>query len=154
MSSVANPVLTADRLHAPVSCEGRDDVGSELGSAGVVVYDDSHHMVDAVYQVSRVLHVEGCGQCNYCKSGALDVTSLLGGLVLGTSITTDVVAHLRRALAGVSSSARCRLPTQEQCLVASLVDGFPDDPAERLAGIPGKHPDRTLRDTPVRLTSR
>ena len=85
--------------------------------------------------------------------------------------------ELRRHLAGVTDAARCYLPTQEQRVIASLLDGFPEDLAARLAGIPGdpdvplpqiidirdgeahvrtgpphKHPDWTLRETPVRLT--
>ncbi len=179
LSGVANPVLSAAGLTAPVSYEGLGAAGSGLGSAGFIVYDDSRNMVDVAYQVSRFLHVESCGQCNSCKLGTLDVTTLLEGLVRGEPAKVDVVGHLRRALAGVTQSARCYLPTQEQRLVASLLDGFPEDLAERLAGIPGdldvplpkiidirdgvaelaagppyKHPDWTLRDTPVALTRR
>jgi NADH-quinone oxidoreductase subunit F len=177
LSGVANPVLPAEELGAPVSYEGLAGAGGGLGSAGFIVYDDSRNMVDVAYQVSRFLHVESCGQCNSCKLGTHDVTSLLEGLVLGKPTKIDVVAHLRRALAGVTDAARCYLPTQEQRVIASLLDGFPDDLAERLAGIPGdpdvplpkivdirdgvavlaegppfKHPDWTLRDTPVQLT--
>ena len=177
LSGVANPVLPAAALGAPVSYEGLAGAGGGLGSAGFIVYDDSRNMVDVAYQVSRFLHVESCGQCNSCKLGTHDVTALLEGLVLGKPTKIDVVAHLRRALAGVTDAARCYLPTQEQRLVASLLDEFPDDLAERLAGIPGdpdvplpkivdirdgvaelaegpphKYPDWTLRDTPVQLT--
>ncbi|MEL6892746.1 MAG: NADH-ubiquinone oxidoreductase-F iron-sulfur binding region domain-containing protein [Actinomycetota bacterium] len=177
LSGVSNPVLPAAALGAPVSYEGLADVGGGLGSAGFIVYDDSRNMVDVAYQVSRFLHVESCGQCNSCKLGTHDVTALLEALVLGESTKVDVAAHLGRALAGVTNAARCYLPTQEQRVVASLLDGFPDDLAERIAGVPGdpdaplpklvdvrdgvavlalgpphKHPDWTLRDTPVRLT--
>ncbi len=179
LSGVSNPVLPASALGAPVSYEGLAEAGGGLGSAGFIVYDDSRNMVDVAYQVSRFLHIESCGQCNSCKLGTHDVTAQLEGLVLGTSTAADVVAQLRRSLAGVTDSARCYLPTQEQRVVASLLDGFPDDLAERLAGIPGdpdaplpkivdiddgiaelsegpphKYPDWTLRDTPVRLTGR
>ena len=177
LSGVSNPVLTAAELDAEVSYEGLSRAGGGLGSAGFIVYDDTRNMVDLAYQVSRFLHVESCGQCNSCKLGTYDVTSLLEGLVLGGPTRIDVVARLRRALAGVTDAARCYLPTQEQRVIASLLDGFPDDLAERLAGIPGdpdvplpkivdirdgvavlaegppfKHPDWTLRDTPVQLT--
>jgi NADH:ubiquinone oxidoreductase subunit F (NADH-binding) len=179
LSGVANPVLTAAELGAAVSYEGLGAVGSGLGSAGFIVYDDTRNMVDVAYQVSRFLHVESCGQCNSCKLGTSDITTLLERLVLGEATDIDVVAHLRRALAGVTDAARCYLPTQEQRLIASLLDRFPDDLAERLAGIAGdidvplpkivdirdgiaelamgpphKHPDWTLQETPVRLTRR
>jgi hypothetical protein len=85
----------------------------------------------------------------------------------------------RPRLSGVTDSARCYLPTQEQVLVASLLDPFPDDVAERPAGVlgdidaplprlcdvrngfaeveegpPHKQPDWTSRETAVRLTRR
>lgn len=178
LSGVSNPVLTADALCAQVSYEGLAAAGGGLGSAGFIVYDDSRNMVDVAYQVSKFLHVESCGQCNSCKLGTQHITTLLEHLVLGTA-TLDVVDNLRRYLAGVTDSARCYLPTQEQQVIASLLDSFPDDLAERLSGIPGdadaplpkiadlregvahlttgpphKHPDWTLQATPVRLTRR
>ena len=178
LSGVANPVIPARDLDAPLSYEGLGGVGSGLGSAGFIVYDDTRNMVDVAYQVSRFLHVESCGQCNSCKLGTLDITMMLERLVLGEPTGVEAVPGLRRALAGVTDSARCYLPTQEQRVIASLIDTFPDDFAERLAGIPGdpdvplpkivdirdgvahlaagppyKHPDWTLRDVQVRLTS-
>lgn len=177
LPGVANPVVTAADLDAPVSYEGLAAVGSGLGSAGFIVYDDTRNMVDVAYQVSRFLHIESCGQCNSCKLGTHDVTALLERLVLGDPPATSAVAALRRSLAGVTDSARCYLPTQEQRVIASLLDRFPDDLAERLAGVAGdpdvplpklvdlrdgvatvaagpphKHPDWTYHETPVRLT--
>ena len=177
LSGVANPVLPAAALDVPVTYEGLAGAGGGLGSAGFIVYDDTRNMVDVAYQVSRFLHVESCGQCNSCKLGTQDVTTLLERLVLGEPVSADVVAALSRSLTRVTDSARCYLPTQEQRVIASLLDGFPDDLAERLAGIPGdpdvplpkivdirdgiahvslgpphKHPDWTLRDVPVQLT--
>ncbi|MFW2332177.1 NADH-ubiquinone oxidoreductase-F iron-sulfur binding region domain-containing protein, partial [Ilumatobacter sp.] len=179
LSGVANPALTAVGLDAPVTYEGLAAAGGGLGSAGFIVYDDTRNMVDVAYQVSRFLHVESCGQCNSCKLGTHDITALLEHLVLGTDPGTGVVPSFRRHLAGVTDSARCYLPTQAQVLVASLLDRFPDDLAERLAGLPGdaeaplprivdlrdgvlglatgppfKQPDWTATDVPVRLTRR
>ncbi len=176
LSGVSNPVLTAGALGAPVSYEGLAAAGGGLGSAGFIVYDDSRNMVDVAYQVSKFLYVESCGQCNSCKLGTQQITTLLEHLVMGTA-TLDVVDNLRRFLSGVTDSARCYLPTQEQRVIASLLDGFPDDLADRLSGTPGdadvplprivdlsdgvahltagppyKHPDWTLHATPVHLT--
>ncbi len=179
LSGVATPVLTADRLDAPISYEGLDAAGSGLGSAGFIVYDDRRNMVDVAYQVSRFLHVESCGQCNSCKLGTLGVTELLEHLVLGTRPPGDALGMIRRHLGGLTDSARCYLPTQEQRLIASLLDRYPDDLAVRLAGIPGdpevplpklvdmrggaavtvsgppyKQPDWSYRSVPVQLTRR
>ena len=179
LSGVANAALTAGALDAPVTYEGLASAGGGLGSAGFIVYDDTRNMVDVAYQVARFLHVESCGQCNSCKLGTHDIALVLEHLVAGAASPRDPVSSLRRYLAGVTDSARCFLPTQAQVLVASLLDRFPDDLADRLAGgggdveaplprivdlrdgvlelaagPPYKQPDWTLADVPVRLTRR
>lgn len=179
LSGVANPALTGDRLATPVTYEDLERAGGGLGSAGFIVYDDRRNMVDVAYQVSKFLHVESCGQCHSCKLGTLDITRLLERLVHGDVPDGDVLGSFRRSIRGVTDAARCYLPTQEQRVIASLLDQFPEDLAERLAGVPGdpnvplpklvdirdgvaeladgppyKHPDWTLRDTPVRLATR
>lgn len=179
LSGVANPVMRGDQIATPVTYEHLDRAGGGLGSAGFVVYDDQRNMVDVAYQVSKFLHVESCGQCNSCKLGTLDITRLLERLVHGDPPDGDVLGAFRRSIRGVTDAARCYLPTQEQRVIASLLDQYPEDLAERLAGVSGdpnvplpklidvhdgraelaegppfKHPDWTLRDTPVRLTTR
>jgi NADH-quinone oxidoreductase subunit F len=66
-SGVANPVVTAGDLDTPVSYEGFKAIGSGMGAAGFIVYDDTACMVDAAYRLSRFLSIESCGQCPPCN---------------------------------------------------------------------------------------
>jgi NADH-quinone oxidoreductase subunit F len=52
-----------------VSYEGLAAIGSGLGSAGFIVYDDTRSMLAVARSVSRFLYVESCGQCRACKFG-------------------------------------------------------------------------------------
>lgn len=178
LSGVSNPVLLGGALETPTSYESLAAAGGGLGSAGFIVYDDSRNMVDVAYQVSRFLHVESCGQCNSCKLGTHEVSTILEQLLRGEQPRVDTVGNLRRFLQSVNDSARCYLPTQEQVLVASLLDRFPIDFAVRLegesgdldvplpriadivdgaalldAGPPFKQPDWSRRETPVRFAA-
>ena len=76
-SGVANAVITARDLDVPVSYEGFEAIGSGLGSAGFIVYDDTTCMVDAAYRCSRFLSIESCGQCPPCKLGSSAITEHL-----------------------------------------------------------------------------
>ena len=67
---VANAVITADHLDTPVTHEHLAAIGSGLGSAGFIVYDDSACMVEVATTLSRFLSVESCGQCPPCKLGS------------------------------------------------------------------------------------
>ena len=82
-SGVANAVITADHFDVPVSYEGLAAIGSGLGSAGFVVYDDTACMVDVARTLSRFLYVESCGQCRACKFGTGEITRNLDAIAAG-----------------------------------------------------------------------
>lgn len=136
LSGVSNPVLLPENFGAAISYESLASAGGGLGSAGFIVFDDQRNMVDVAYQVSRFLHVESCGQCNPCKTGTHAITAALEGIVAGRA-TADHIATIERRLTTVTDASRCYLPTQEQRVITSLLQAYPGDLEERLAGVPG-----------------
>src|SRR5205807_7571115 len=62
-SGVANPVVPERLLDVPLSYEALQSVGSGMGAAGFIVYDDTACMVEVARQLSRFLWIESCGQC-------------------------------------------------------------------------------------------
>ena len=130
-SGVANGVLTADDLHAPVSFEGLAAVGGGLGSGGFIVYDDTADMVAVARRFSRFLHVESCGQCPACKFGTGEITAYLDRLDGGVGSEIDVETIGARLLT-VTDGNRCYLPVEEQDLISSVLRRFPDDFAAAL----------------------
>ena len=132
-SGVANAVIRADRLDAPVSYEGLAAAGSGLGSAGFVVYDDSACMVEVARELSRFLYVESCGQCRSCKFGCGEITRRLEGIGAGTGTDLDVEVIGARILS-VTDQTRCYLAAEEQILISSILRGFPEEFALHLEG--------------------
>src|SRR5947209_1744721 len=61
----------------PTFRRGLDEIGSGLGSAGFIVFDDTADMVAVAAGVARFLAIESCGQCSPCK---LDGITLSGAL--------------------------------------------------------------------------
>ncbi|MDQ2649229.1 MAG: SLBB domain-containing protein [Actinomycetota bacterium] len=133
LSGVANPVLLGGRLDAALSYEGMADAGSGLGSAGLIVYAEDACMVEVARQVSRFLAVESCGQCLPCKEGSRKITAHLE-LIEGGAGSADDVAEIARWARQVTDGSRCYLATQEQVVVASLLDAFPHEVEQHLAG--------------------
>ncbi|MFN2607911.1 MAG: NADH-ubiquinone oxidoreductase-F iron-sulfur binding region domain-containing protein [Acidimicrobiales bacterium] len=132
-SGVANPVITADHLDAPVSYEGLAQAGSGMGAAGFAVYDDTACMVEVAYQFSRFLSVESCGQCPPCKLGSAEITARLAAVEAchGTDQDVGVIgARLRE----VTDANRCYLGTEEQLVVSSILRAFPEEFAAHLEG--------------------
>lgn len=176
LPGVSNAVLQAQDLGTPMTYEDLGAAGSGLGSASFIVFDDTRNMVDVAYAVLRFLHVESCGQCNPCKTGTADLAAALEQLVYGTGDRSEIEGLIARRLTTVTDAARCYLPTQVRVVITSLLQQFPDDLEDRLAGNPGdpdiaigalasidagvaivsptngyKRPDWTLSETPVRF---
>ena len=135
LSGVANPVLTGDQLDTPCSYEGMAAIGSGLGAAGFLVLDDTASMVEVAQMVSRFLYVESCGQCPACKLGCGAVTERLDLLAAGGA-TPDDLDTIAVRLLSCTDGNRCYLPVQEQRVVASILQTYPDEVAAALDGRP------------------
>jgi NADH-quinone oxidoreductase subunit F len=134
LSGVANPVLTGDQLDTPCSYEGMAAIGSGLGAAGFLVLDETASMVEAAQMVSRFLYVESCGQCPACKLGCGAVTERLDILAAGGATPEDLDTIAVRLLSSTDGN-RCYLPVQEQRVIASILQAFPEEVAAALDGL-------------------
>jgi NADH-quinone oxidoreductase subunit F len=132
-SGVANPVITARDLDTPVSYEGFEAVGSAMGAAGFIVYDDTACMVDAAYRFSRFLSIESCGQCPPCKIGSSEITQRLQRIELGAGDDNDIGA-IHAWLDRVTDGNRCYLAVEEQRVVSSVLRNFPEEFASHIEG--------------------
>jgi hypothetical protein len=113
-------------LDTPVSYEAFLAIGSGLGSAGFIVFDDADDVVALVAGASKFLSVESCGQCTPCKGDGLVVAELLAKLA-ANEIDDVEFDRLQRRVVTVADGARCGLATQQQNLVGSLFARFADD---------------------------
>jgi len=130
-SGVANPVITAEHLDAPVSYEGLEQIGSAMGAAGFIVYDDTACMVDAAYRFSRFLSIESCGQCSPCKIGSGEITERLERIETGVGAVDDFTV-IERWLDRVTDGSRCYLAVEERVVVSSILRAFPGEFADHL----------------------
>ena len=135
-SGVSNPVLPADHFDVPLTYEDMEAIGTGLGAAGFVVYDDSADMVSVARELSRFLAVESCGQCPACKTGSMEITDRLLAIEQGAG-SDDDLAEINARLRTVTDANRCYLGTEEQNVVSSILRAFPDAFAARLEGSAG-----------------
>ena len=133
LNGVANGVLTASMLDLHLDYEDLADAGSGLGSAGFVVYDDTACPVEISRAVSRFLYVESCGQCRSCKFGCGEITRGLEALVTGTGTEHDVEVIGAR-LRSVTDQVRCYLANEEQIVISSMLQRFPEEFALHIEG--------------------
>ncbi len=120
LPGVSNAFVPARLFDTPVTYEAFKAIGSGLGSAGFIVFDDRDDLVAAAAGASRFLAVESCGQCVPCKLDGLRIADLLGKLCRN-ELSVHEFGVLRRKVTTVADSARCALATQQQTLISSML---------------------------------
>ena len=130
-SGVANTVVTFADLDVPISYESFQAIGSGLGSAGFIVYDDTTCMVNVANIFSRFLSIESCGQCPPCKIGSGAITEHLNKIETGNGDEQDIKA-IKGWLNHVADGNRCYLAVEEQVMVRSIMRAFPQEFAEHI----------------------
>ncbi len=64
------PLVPAEDIrNAPMDFDGLKELGSGLGTAGVIVMDKSTDIVRAISRISYFYKHESCGQCTPCREG-------------------------------------------------------------------------------------
>jgi NADH-quinone oxidoreductase subunit F len=119
----SNAVLSSEQFDTLMDFDSMREVGSGLGSAGFVAYDESACIVRATLAFSRFLYVESCAQCPACKQGSEEISDRLERIERGEGTESDVESALARCLT-VTGGGRCALPTGESLLVQSAIHTF------------------------------
>ena len=132
-SGVSNAVLPVREFDTPLTYEDLERVGSGLGSAGFMLFDDTMNMTAIALAVSRFLSTESCGQCPPCKQGSSAITEHLAAICDGRA-DDRVLGTLEALLASVTDANRCFLGTEEQIAISSVLRTFPEDVAALLEG--------------------
>ena len=115
-----------EQLDVSLDFDALRDVGSGLGSAGFVVYDDSVCIVEVARLFSRFLWVESCAQCPACKHGTGEITRHLDRIERGEGHEGDLEG-IASYTDSVTDGQRCALPTGEALLIRSLLNRFEDE---------------------------
>jgi NADH-quinone oxidoreductase subunit F len=83
--------LSADELDLPLDFNGPGKAGClGLGTAAVIVIDDSVNMVDVLYNCCRFFSHESCGQCTPCREGTNWMTRILHRIRSGQGQLRDL----------------------------------------------------------------
>jgi NADH-quinone oxidoreductase subunit F len=85
------PVVPGETmLTATMDYDGLRKIGSALGSAAVIVMDDSTCMVRALERISRFYKAESCGQCTPCREGTGWMNRLIRRIIAGQGRREDL----------------------------------------------------------------
>jgi NADH-quinone oxidoreductase subunit F len=84
------PVFTPEEIDVAMDMDSVQKAGSFLGSAGIMVMDDTVCMVWVLLVLERFFHHESCGQCTPCREGTGWLHRVLTNLEHGQASPQDV----------------------------------------------------------------
>jgi NADH-quinone oxidoreductase subunit F len=84
------PILLPNQIDIPASFDGIAKAGSMLGSAGIIVMDETTCMVWAAENLLYFYRHESCGKCTPCREGCDWLFKLLGKIERGEGQPRDL----------------------------------------------------------------
>ncbi|TAK31299.1 MAG: NADH oxidoreductase (quinone) subunit F [Chloroflexota bacterium] len=83
-------LLTPEHLDTPMEYDTLMKIGSMLGSAGVIVMDDSVCIPHAMLRTTEFYYHESCGKCTPCREGTFWMVKVLSRIVDGAGTSEDI----------------------------------------------------------------
>jgi len=84
------PILTADEIDVAMDVDGLRNAGSMIGSAGVIVFDETASIPEALMVLARFYAHESCGQCTPCRESTGWIYKMVHRIVEGHGRKDDL----------------------------------------------------------------
>ena len=104
--------IPAEFLDTPVDYDSLRELGSIMGSGGLIVMDDQVRMPDVAKFFMEFSMDESCGKCTPCRAGTVQMHGMLDRITAGTGTQRDLrdLEHLCQvvrdtSLCGLGQSA-------------------------------------------------
>jgi NADH:ubiquinone oxidoreductase subunit F (NADH-binding) len=118
--------IPARHLDLPVDYESLLDVGTYMGSGGLVVMDDRCCMVDVARFFLEFCRDESCGKCVPCRAGTVQLHGIVERLCRGEGVPEDLgrIEALARVL---REASLCGLGQGAPGPILSTLRHFPEE---------------------------
>ena len=113
-------------MDLPVDYQRLAEVGSIMGSGGMIVMDQDTCMVDVARYFMDFLKEESCGQCNPCREGIKQVLDILTSICEGNGKEGDIEL-LEELGSMIRKFALCGLGTSAPNPVLTTIQYFRDE---------------------------
>lgn len=87
----STPVIRADQVKGTtMNAESLREVGTLMGTAGLVAMDEDTDMVELLWRITHFFHHESCGQCTPCREGTGWIEKLMEKIKEGRGEVKDL----------------------------------------------------------------
>jgi bidirectional [NiFe] hydrogenase diaphorase subunit len=118
--------IPGEFLDTPVDYDSLRQLGSIMGSGGLIVMDDTVRMPDVAKYFMEFCMDESCGKCVPCRAGTVQIHTLLDRIGSGSGSYTDL-RHLEQLCATVRDTSLCGLGQSAPNPVLSTLQYFGDE---------------------------
>jgi len=118
--------VTEENLDMPIDYESLQEVGSIMGSGGLIVMDESTCMVDVAKFFMDFIVDESCGQCTPCRDGTKQMYDILNRITAGEGEPKDI-ERLRELSETIKKTSFCGLGKTAPNPVLSTLDNFEEE---------------------------
>lgn len=121
------PILTAQEVErAVLDYESMWDIGSTLGTGGMIVIDEDTSMVDVAKNLIEFYHHESCGQCTPCREGTGWIDKILEKILSGDGSSEDLNTILD-VCSTMNGKTICVFAPAVKDIIESIVKKFPHE---------------------------
>ncbi|MBK1702357.1 NuoF family protein [Thiococcus pfennigii] len=124
--------LPAAMLDIPVDYDSLRELGTIMGSGGMIIMDETSSMVDVARYFMEFCMSESCGKCVPCRAGTLQMHGLLDKIAKARGSAQDL-ALLEELCDMVQATSLCGLGQTAPNPVLSTLRYFREEYEERLA---------------------
>ena len=125
------PILTADKLDTKLDYDSVQAAGSMLGSASLIVLDDTVCIVRAAARMEEFFRHESCGKCTPCREGTAWLHKILVRIEAGRGSEADL--DLLMSLSGeITGKVLCALGDFATSPVTATIRQFRDEYLEHV----------------------
>lgn len=114
-------------IDLPIDYEKLSEVGSIMGSGGMIVLDNNTCMVDVAKYFIDFLRGESCGKCTSCRDGIEAMYDILNNICDGNGKMDDDLVFLAELAEAVKGGSMCGLGQTAPNPVLSTLQYFKDE---------------------------
>ena len=129
--------IPAEHLDTPVDYDSLRQLGSMMGSGGMIVIDNTSSMVDVAKYFMEFCMSESCGKCIPCRVGTAQMHNLLDRITKGQGTTQDL-ALLEELCDLTANTSLCGLGQSAPNAVVSTLRYFRHEYLEKLIDAPAE----------------
>lgn len=133
-AGASSSLIIADEkaLDTPMDYESLVGLGASLGSASVIVMDETVNMAWLAHKTTHFFKHESCGKCTPCREGTYWMTHILERIVEGKAVEADVEV-LQSVASQMQGKCLCALGEFSILPVLSSLQKFRADYLQKVA---------------------